>query len=192
MFFFLRFLTISPRCLRHFCMKGFPRYLRASIIAPTTIWMRKFFFAKCQWPFSQVISLKPSLADKNCYQFKLLYGLFVVAIVTGFFSVLGLFLLLQKFERKKLHFNFRNGNREISSFCCVQKPPTYHQVLKQYNAPQMCNVRLWTAENSPSVGFSLPGLWRYFLSWFFSRRLVTLLQYQFRIPFHLGYMLINS
>ena len=37
----------------------------------------------------QVISLKPSLADKNCYQFKLLYGLFVVAIVTGFFSVLG-------------------------------------------------------------------------------------------------------
>ena len=37
----------------------------------------------------QVISLKPSLADENCYQFKLLYGLFVVAIITGFFSVLG-------------------------------------------------------------------------------------------------------
>ena len=43
------------------------------------------------WNISpQVISLKPTLATgKNCYQFKLLYGLFVVAIVTGFFSVLG-------------------------------------------------------------------------------------------------------
>ena len=42
----------------------------------------------------------------------------------------------------------------------------------------------WTAENSPSVAFSLPGLWRYFLSWFFSPRLVPLLQYQIRIHFH--------
>ena len=160
-------------------MKVFPRYLRASIIAPTSIECTIFSLSS---DLSQVISLKPSLADKNCYQFKLLYGLFVVAIVTGFFSVLGLFLHLQKFKTST--FDIRNGNREISSFRRVQKPPTYHQVIKQYNAPQMCNVRLWTAENSPSVGFSLPGLWRYFLSWFFSPRLVPLLQYQIRIHFH--------
>ena len=91
--------------------------------------------------FSQVISLKPSLADKNCYQFKLLYGLFVVAIVTGFFSVLGLFLHLQRFKTST--FDTRNGDREISSFCRVQKPPAYHQVIKQYNAPQMCNLRVY-------------------------------------------------
>ena len=29
------------------------------------------------------------MSKKHCYHFKLLYGLFVVAIVTGFFSVLG-------------------------------------------------------------------------------------------------------
>ena len=91
--------------------------------------------------FSQVISLKPSLADKNCYQFKLLYGLFVVAIVTGFFSVLGLFLHLQTFITST--FDIRNGDREVSSFCRVQKPPAYHQVIKQYNAPQMCDIRLY-------------------------------------------------
>ena len=49
----------------------------------------------CSTTFTlQVISLRPSLADKNCYQFKLLYGLFVVAIVTGFFSVLGTWVIL--------------------------------------------------------------------------------------------------
>ena len=37
-----------------------------------------------------VIALVPSLAERNCYHYKLLYGLFVVAIVTGFFSVLGM------------------------------------------------------------------------------------------------------
>ena len=54
-----------------------------------------------------MISLKPSLADKNCYQFKLLYGLFVVAIITGFFSVLGALPLLFKFA---LNLNIRNGD----------------------------------------------------------------------------------
>ena len=37
-----------------------------------------------------MIALVPSLAERNCYHYKLLYGLFVVAIVTGFFSVLGM------------------------------------------------------------------------------------------------------
>ena len=44
---------------------------------------------------------------------------------------------------KKIPFYYRNGNREISSFCRVQKPPAYHQVIKQYNAPQMCNLRVY-------------------------------------------------
>ena len=46
---------------------------------------------------------------------------------------------------------------------------------------------LWTAESSPLVGFSLPGLWRFFLSWFFSRRLVSLLQY-----INLEFLFIND
>ena len=37
-----------------------------------------------------VIGLVPDMTDKSCYHLKLLYGLFVVAIVTGFFSVLGM------------------------------------------------------------------------------------------------------
>ena len=37
-----------------------------------------------------VIGLAPAVSDKKCYHLKLLYGLFVVAIVTGFFSVLGM------------------------------------------------------------------------------------------------------
>ena len=132
--------------------------------------------------FSQVISLKPSLADKNCYQFKLLYGLFVVAIVTGFFSVLGLFLHLQTFITST--FDIRNGDREISSFCRVQKPPTYHQVIKQYNAPQMCNIPMSCRKFS--IGWFLS-------SWTMAILFVMILLTQvclsftisiFRIPFH--------
>ena len=37
-----------------------------------------------------VIGLVPTMANKSCYHFKLLYGLYVVAIVTCFFSVLGI------------------------------------------------------------------------------------------------------
>ena len=37
-----------------------------------------------------VIGLVPALSERKCYHLKLLYGLFVVAIVTGFFSVLGM------------------------------------------------------------------------------------------------------
>ena len=37
-----------------------------------------------------VIGLVPDLSGRTCYHLKLLYGLFVVAIVTGFFSVLGM------------------------------------------------------------------------------------------------------
>ena len=37
-----------------------------------------------------VVGLVPAVSDRTCYHFKLLYGLFVVAIVTGFFSVLGM------------------------------------------------------------------------------------------------------
>ena len=37
-----------------------------------------------------VIGLVPALSERKCYHLKALYGLFVVAIVTGFFSVLGM------------------------------------------------------------------------------------------------------
>ena len=37
-----------------------------------------------------VIGLVPALSERACYHLKALYGLFVVAIVTGFFSVLGM------------------------------------------------------------------------------------------------------
>jgi len=59
-----------------------------------------------------VISLKPSLADKNCYQFKLLYGLFVVAIVTGFFSVLG--MAIERFQAFAVYKNHRHITRKFS------------------------------------------------------------------------------
>ena len=37
-----------------------------------------------------IIGLVPAIVQQSCYHFKLLNGLFVVAIVTGFFSVLGI------------------------------------------------------------------------------------------------------
>ena len=37
-----------------------------------------------------IIGLDPAIVQQSCYHFKLLNGLFVVAIVTGFFSVLGI------------------------------------------------------------------------------------------------------
>ena len=43
-----------------------------------------------------VIAVVPSISGSSCYHLKLLYGLFVVAIVTGFFSVLG--MAIERFQ----------------------------------------------------------------------------------------------
>ena len=59
-----------------------------------------------------VIGLVPAISTRNCYHFKLLYGLFVVAIVTGFFSILG--MAIERFQAFAVYRNHRHITRKFS------------------------------------------------------------------------------
>ena len=59
-----------------------------------------------------VIGVVPSISTKNCYHFKLIFGLFVVAIVTGFFSVLG--MAIERFQAFVVHRDHRHITRKFS------------------------------------------------------------------------------
>ena len=59
-----------------------------------------------------VIGVVPSISSKNCYHFKLIFGLFVVAIVTGFFSVLG--MAIERFQAFVVHRDHRHITRKFS------------------------------------------------------------------------------
>ena len=59
-----------------------------------------------------VIGVYPSISGSSCYHFKLLYGLFVVAIVTGFFSVLG--MAIERFQAFAVYRDHRHITRKFS------------------------------------------------------------------------------
>ena len=59
-----------------------------------------------------VIGLVPAISTRNCYHFKLLYGLFVVAIVPGFFSILG--MAIERFQAFAVYRNHRHITRKFS------------------------------------------------------------------------------
>ena len=59
-----------------------------------------------------VIGVFPDISTKSCYHLKLLYGLFVVAIVTGFFSVLG--MAIERFQAFAVYRNHRHITRKFS------------------------------------------------------------------------------
>ena len=61
-----------------------------------------------------IIGLVPSIVQQSCYHFKLLNGLFVVAIVTGFFSVLG--ISIERFHMFAVVRDYTTIRRKFSIF----------------------------------------------------------------------------
>ena len=59
-----------------------------------------------------LIGVVPSISGSSCYHLKLLYGLFVVAIVTGFFSVLG--MAIERFQAFAVYRDHHHITRKFS------------------------------------------------------------------------------
>jgi hypothetical protein len=59
-----------------------------------------------------VIALVPGLVKRHCYHFKLLYGLYVVSIITSYFSVLG--MAIERFQAFAVYKDHRHITRKFS------------------------------------------------------------------------------